>query len=58
MQLRKFYFVVLFVVIVGANLYGGPKSPADANAVTDLWAYYGFGEMEMVKLGWDIKNLR
>jgi hypothetical protein len=57
-QLLKFYFVVLFAVLGGMNLYGVSTSGADANAVTDLWAYYGFGEMEMIKLGWDIKNLR
>jgi hypothetical protein len=34
-------------------------SPAgDTGPVTDLWAYYGFGEMEMVKLAWNIKCLR
>ena len=58
MRAWKFCLAVLFAVIGSSNLYGVSKSGADANAVTDLWAYYGFGEMEMVKLGWDIKNLR
>lgn len=58
MQLRKLYFLILLTVISSATLYGAAKSPADANALTDLWAYYGFGEMEMIKLSWDIKNLR
>ena len=56
MRATKFCLAVLFAVIGSSNLYGVPRS--DANALTDLWAYYGFGEMEMVKLGWDIKNLR
>ncbi|MDO8302419.1 MAG: VCBS repeat-containing protein [Sedimentisphaerales bacterium] len=58
MRFQKVCLIVLFAVIGGMNLYGAAKSGADANAVTDLWAYYGFGEMEMIKLGWDIKNLR
>jgi hypothetical protein len=57
-QLRKLYFLILLTVISSATLYGAAKPPADANALIDLWAYYGFGEMEMIKLGWDIKNLR
>lgn len=59
MRMRQLYFLILLAIIGSINtLYGAAKPPADANAVTDLWAYYGFGEMEMVKLGWDIKNLR
>ena len=58
-RLVGFCLAVFFALIYSGNACGkSVTSPDDANAATDLWAYYGFGEMEMIKLGWDIKNLR
>jgi hypothetical protein len=53
-----FCLAVLWLFIGSGSLCGKSGAPADTNAVNDLWAYYGFGEMEIVKLTWGIKNLR
>ena len=55
MRLVKFYLAVLFVSIGSVNFCAGSQ-PSDT--VTDLSAYYGFGEMEIIKLTWDVKCLR
>ena len=43
---------VVFVIITVVNT---TALPADPN---DLSEYYGFGEMEIIKLDWDIRNLK
>jgi hypothetical protein len=46
---------IIAAVFIIASLDCVKAGQADPN---DLSAYYGFGEMEVIKLDWDIKNLR
>jgi len=46
--------IIAAVFIVAALNY----VKAEQTDPNDLLAYYGFGEMEIIKLDWDIKNLR
>ena len=50
MRIVKALISVVFLIVVSGNAAG----QTDPN---DLSAYYGFDELEIIKLDWDIKNL-
>ncbi|UCF14935.1 MAG: VCBS repeat-containing protein [Phycisphaerales bacterium] len=52
MQLNRALLFVLLVSVAAANLDTEQTGPAD------IWQYYGFEEMEIVKLDWAVKDLR
>ena len=49
--------IVITVVLVTA-IFTNTVAQTSENDVNDLSAYYGFDEMEIIKLDWDIQNLR
>ena len=51
MRVIKWTIAVVFVIAIIGNA-GGQSEP------NDISAYYGFGEMEVIKLDWDIMCLR
>ncbi len=51
MQLNKAIIAAFLVAIIGANVN------AQETDLDDISAYYGFGEIEIIKLDWGIKNL-
>jgi len=46
---------IILIAFSGAMLCSDYAEAADSN---DISAYYGFGEIEIIKLDWDIKDLR
>ncbi|UCE49365.1 MAG: VCBS repeat-containing protein [Phycisphaerales bacterium] len=52
MQLNRALLFVLLVSVAAANLDTEQTGPGD------IWQYYGFEEMEIVKLDWAVKDLR
>lgn len=51
MQLNKVIIAVLLATIIRANVY------SQQTDINDISAYYGFGEIEIIKLDWGIKDL-
>jgi len=51
MQFKKIIMVVLLATIIGTKIY---TQQAD---VDDISAYYGFGDLEIIKLDWGIADL-
>ena len=51
MQLNRAIIAFLLATIISANVYA---QQTDSN---DISAYYGFGEIEIIKLDWGITNL-
>ena len=51
MQLNKVIIAALLATIIGANIN------AQQTDLDDISAYYGFGEIEIIKLDWGIKDL-
>jgi len=51
-QPRKAIFSIVFIGMILCDLYA---QPADSD---DISAYYGFDEIEIIKLDWGIKDLR
>jgi hypothetical protein len=51
-RLSKVIFAIVFISIISGNLNA---QQADSN---DISAYYGFKEMEIIKLDWGIQDLR
>ena len=49
--------IIIAVVLVTA-IFTDVVAQTNDNDVNDLSAYYGFDEMEIIKLDWDIQNLR
>lgn len=52
MRLNNFIFAIMFTGFISGNLYA---QQADSN---DISAYYGFKEMEIIKVDWGIQDLR
>ena len=46
---------IITVILVSAAF---SKTNAEQTDFNDISAYYGFGEMEIIKLDWGIKDLR
>ena len=51
MQLNKAIIAAILVTIIPANVN------AQQPDLDDISAYYGFGEIEIIKLDWGIKDL-
>lgn len=49
---------VIMAVLVSAVFGSVNAKQADFNDISDISAYYGFDEMEIIKLDWDIQDLR
>jgi len=50
--LSKAIFSVLFIILIPGNMYAQQANP------DDISAYYGFDEIEIIKLDWGIQDLR
>ena len=57
--MRKAILCLAVLIICSVAGFGKSQaSEADANSLNNLWAYYGFGEIEIIKLAWNIKCLQ
>ena len=49
---------IMITVVLVTTIFTDAVAQSNVNDVNDLSAYYGFDEMEIIKLDWDIQNLR
>ncbi|MHC4739772.1 MAG: FG-GAP repeat domain-containing protein [Planctomycetota bacterium] len=49
---------IIIAVVLVTTIFTDAIAQSNINDFNDLSAYYGFDEMEIIKLDWDIKNLR